>query len=340
MRGDFSCQICQKLAVTKMVDPPSLPARKSVPDSTSITKGQAMMSETNTSQSGQASFRSRLKRAASHVIEALRAKKLLGGKAQGEIRDQSEYELRIAPLLCDMRKISLDIGADHGSYSVNIWSHSANCIAFEPRPVQAAMIRDMANAKGLRIEVEAVALSDSQGLAMLRILTKDPGRSTIETANALEDPEGSPQISVRVPKLRLDDYELRQVGFIKIDVEGHELAVLKGAQKTIQGSTPNILVEIEERHHAGAIEHVSAFLTSLGYEGFFILDGQVSPIAKFDPSVHQDPANIGSWKEGWERRGVYVNNFFFLPAGTGDVLFAAVSSVSLNDPPQVAKPRG
>jgi hypothetical protein len=137
---------------------------------------------------------------------------------------------------------------------------------------------------------------------------------------------------MRVPKLRLDDYELREVGFIKIDGEGHELAVLQGAQQTIRASLPNLLVEIEERHRAGAIGDVSAFLTYLGYEGFFILDGKVLPLAQFDKSVHQDPANIGSWKEGWERRGVYVNNFFFLPAGSAGVLSRAVSSVNSEAP--------
>ena len=283
-----------------------------------------MNTDSNTSRG---SGEKQLKHIASRIVRALRTSLLRGAKERDEEPDFSEYELRVAPLLCDIRKISLDIGADQGSYSLNIWNRSANCIAFEPRPVQAAMIRDMAIAKGLRIEVRAVALSDSPGVAMLRMLTKDPGRSTIESANRLEDPNGSPQTSVSVPKMRLDDYELGEVGFIKIDVEGHELAVLKGAEKTIRASAPNILVEIEERHHTGAIGDVSAFLTSLGYEGFFILDGKVSPIANFDRSVLQIPANIGSWKEGWKKRGVYVNNFFFLPKGSGDVLVAAVSSV-------------
>jgi FkbM family methyltransferase len=251
-------------------------------------------------------------------------------------RHFSDYELWVAPLLCDIRKISVDIGASEGYYSVNICNHSANCIAFEPRPAQAARLRDLAIANGLRIEVEAVALSDSLGLARLRILTKDLGRSTIESANALEDPDGSPQTSIRIPKMRLDDYELREVGFIKIDVEGHELAVLQGAQKTIRASMPNLLVEIEERHRTGAIGDVSAFLTDLGYAGFFILDGEVLPLARFDKSVHQDPANAGSWKAGHERHGVYVNNFFFLPACSGDVLSTAVSSVNLKGLPSNA----
>lgn len=198
----------------------------------------------------------------------------------------------------------------------------------------------MAIATGLRIEVEAVALSDSAGLTRMRIVNKDPGRSTIESANVLEDPDGSPQTSLRIPKMRLDDYELGEVGFIKIDVEGHELAVLRGAQKTIRASMPNLLVEIEERHHTGTIEDVSTFLTGLGYEGFFLLDGEILSLTRFDKSVHQDPANVGSWKEGWERHNVYVNNFFFLPACNVAVLNKALSSVTLNGASTNATSRG
>lgn len=276
--------------------------------------GWEMSSDTNVSRSWRASSRSQLKLIASHIIETVSPNLFWRLKVRGLRRHLSEDELRIAPLLCDTNKISVDIGASLGIYAVNICNYSANCIAFEPRPAEAARIREMAAAAGLRIEVEAVALSDNAGLARLRILTKDPGRSTIENANALEDPEGSPQTSIRIPRMRLDDYELREVGFIKIDVEGHELAVLQGAQKTIRTSMPNLLVEIEERHRPGSIGEVSAFLADLGYEGFFVLDGELLPLARFDGSVHQDPANVGSWKGGWARHGVYVNNFLFLPA--------------------------
>jgi hypothetical protein len=39
------------------------------------------------------------------------------------------------------------------------------------------------------------------------------------------------------------------------------------------------------------------------------------PSKNFDAAEHQHPANIGGWKDGWEARGVYVNNFVFVPKG-------------------------
>jgi FkbM family methyltransferase len=259
------------------------------------------------------------------LFKRLKARIFRGRNAGGLDREVSESELLIAPFLCDRTRISLDIGADQGSYSVSICNHSADCIAFEPRPDSADLIRNLAIANNLRIKVEAVALSDSAGESVMRILTHDRGRSTIETANNLEDPDGSPRISISVPRKRLDDYKLSDVGFIKIDVEGHELAVLRGAEKTIRSSGPHLLIEIEERHRFGSLADVSAFLSDLGYDGFFVMDGEVLPLAQFDPSVLQDPNNVGGWKDGWERRGVYVNNFFFLTAGGAGVLRRAVS---------------
>jgi FkbM family methyltransferase len=243
------------------------------------------------------------------------------------MQSESEYELRIAPSLCDPRKVSIDVGADNGAYSVRICARSSHVVAFEPRPTQAAKIRELAIATRLPIEVQAVALSDRAGLARLRILTKDAGRSTIESANELEDPDGSPRAEIRIPRLRLDDYEMRDVGFIKIDVEGHELAVLQGAEETIRASMPILLVEIEERHRANAISEVSAFLASLGYEGLFILDGAVQSLAQFDKTVHQNPSNISGWKDNWARRGVYVNNFVFVAVGSSGTLREAAASV-------------
>src|SRR5579863_2717186 len=142
--------------------------------------------------------------------------------------DQTEFELTIAPFFCNKKSTFLDIGADRGAYSMTLAPFSLNCITFEPRLDFAAKIQSNADSKGLNIHVQPVALSDHTGVARLRTLTEDPGRSTIETANVLEDPDSSPQVEYLVPTVRLDDYALESVAFMKIDVEGHELAVLHG----------------------------------------------------------------------------------------------------------------
>ena len=149
-----------------------------------------------------------------------------------------ESELHLLPFLCDSQKTSLDIGASEGLYTAHLLKLSERCIAFEPRPSQAAALKSALGRLKGRASVESVALSDVAGEANLRILVEDPGRSTIEVSNLLEDEDGSPSTQVTVQVRRLDDFAFSNVGFIKVDVEGHELAVLKGGEQTYPPEPP------------------------------------------------------------------------------------------------------
>ena len=67
----------------------------------------------------------------------------------------------------------------------------------------------------------------------------------------------------------LDDFNFNNhISFIKIDVEGHELEVLKGAKKTIKKFKPNMLIEIEERHSNKKEQTTIDYICSLGYKSF------------------------------------------------------------------------
>lgn len=227
---------------------------------------------------------------------------------------ESSPEVQLVRSLCDPDRISLDIGAAAGEFTIAMLAASRSVVAFEPQPTQARALAAMFDAAGSRVRVEAVALSDTPGVTKMRVLESDPGRSTIDSHNALTDEDGSRVATIDVQVRRLDDLQLDDVGFIKIDVEGHELAVLRGAADTLQRNRPTLFIEAEERHHPHAVAATAEFLAGLGYTGYFEVDGIRRPIDEFDPATHQNPANIGGWKDGWAIRGIYVNNFVFLPA--------------------------
>jgi hypothetical protein len=105
-----------------------------------------------------------------------------------------------------------------------------------------------------------------------------------------------------------DEHE-RAPNFLKIDVEGHELAVLNGARRLLEQYRPTILVECEARHRADSdVRPVFELLQSLGYEGSFFDRRSRRPLGEFDAAVHQrlDPANPDRVPRG------YVNNFAFV----------------------------
>jgi FkbM family methyltransferase len=229
-------------------------------------------------------------------------------------RRYPEPELRLLPWLCDPRKTSLDVGAAEGLYMAHMLRLSERCIGFEARPKQAADLKSVLQRMKTRASIEAVALSDRVGEAKLRILLADPGRSTIEPSNPLEDEDGSDRGELIVPMRRLDDYGLDNVGFVKVDVEGHELEVLKGGEETIRQNRPSLLIEIEDRHRKNAVSEVTAFITALGYSGFILQGHQARPVSEFELARDQDSRNIGGWRSHWRRTGLYINNFIFVPS--------------------------
>ena len=89
----------------------------------------------------------------------------------------------------------------------------------------------------------------------------------------------------------------------------YELAVFRGAERTLASSRPALLFECEGRHLGGRSPHeVFAHLKSRGYRGQFFSPRGLRPIEEFDPAVHQRRAS-GRF---WEAPG-YCNNFFFRP---------------------------
>lgn len=215
--------------------------------------------------------------------------------------DSDERELALLPTLCQRSKLSIDIGASLGTYTMHMLCYSKGCWAFEVRPQQAAALRELF--KGSPVTVEAVGVSSSNGVADLRVATGDLGRSTVHTENPL-DVVGVVE-TIRIPLRTLDSYNLSNVGFIKIDVEGHEFDVLLGAEATLRRSRPNLLIEIENRHAPDAVRRVTTHLQDRGYDGSFLLDGTLRPMSAFVSAIHQ---RVGA--------PAYINNFIFKPSGS------------------------
>lgn len=220
----------------------------------------------------------------------------------------AQPELGLIPIFCEKNKVSIDVGANRGLYSQEMIKHSKECWAFEPNPVLADNLRRMFKSK---LKVEQLALSNEGGQVNIRIPLDYPGRATIEDSNTLEDYDLDDPNQVKIisiTKGKLDDYQFDPVSFIKIDVEGHEKAVLEGAINLITKNKPAILLEAEERHKPNSLKEISEFLEKLGYSGYFFFYGKLENLKEFNIKEHQNPKN----KKRSTKMGPYVENFIFV----------------------------
>lgn len=206
-----------------------------------------------------------------------------------------EREMELLDVLCDPARTGIDVGAKVGMYTYRILARSSDVVAFEPIPLFHDMLR--AAFRGKRARIEPVAVSDRRGTATLRLPYDQAGhrqfgRSSIEPANPLVHHQIARTEELEVETRTIDEYGFGSVGFIKIDVEGHELAVLEGASRTIAEHRPNLLVECNDDHHPRAVEQLAAWLHAHDYEAAFLDGKELRDIARYDREAHWARHNI------------------------------------------------
>lgn len=210
-----------------------------------------------------------------------------------------EPELRQVQVIVPQTLPAIDVGAWWGPWTYWLSRWVSHVIAVEPQPRLAAFLERVA---GANVKVVNAALSDAPGSLTLTVPSSRRGQDAL--ASVEPGIEGE---TMTVPAHRIDDLAADgSVGFIKIDVEGHELAVLRGGEKVIERCAPALLIEIEQRHLPHPIEQNFEAVTGLGYVGCFWLDKHWHPLDDFDVQAHQLSAVDD------RKSGRYVNNFLFV----------------------------
>jgi FkbM family methyltransferase len=200
--------------------------------------------------------------------------------------------------------LAIDVGANHGIYSYALARLGHRVEAFEPQPSCAATLRSWACG---RVNLHEIALSDVEGTLPLYIpMIRGVPLSGYAT---LDDPADGCEM-LEVPVRRLDDFGFSDVSFIKVDVEGHEARVLRGASETIQRWGPVLMIEISLLHLAEQeIHDLFAQVESYGYQGRFFDHRQLRPLSAFSIERHQRARLDG------DRSAPFVFNFIFQPVG-------------------------
>lgn len=235
-------------------------------------------------------------------------------REKGYFGAYGEPEMHLVEFLCRRDQDAIDVGANYGGYVHFMRGHARQVIAFEPIPEFVQLLRGKFASD---VVIEPIALSDRPGDTRLYTPIVDGvpvgGCATLSTdAASAYGKHGVMQVRAD----RLDNVYSGAAGFMKIDVEGHEQAVLDGAVDTIGRCLPRILVEIEEHLSPGGLDRAKGFFSRLGYRGFYAHGGRLEAIEKFSLKEMQNPLNRVSVTETLRERPKskgYVNNFMFLP---------------------------
>ncbi len=167
----------------------------------------------------------------------------------------------------------IDIGANKGDYSLlsaKLVGSSGKVIAFEPEPTNCTWLRKSIGLNEFRsIQLFEMALSDKDGSNTL-YLGKKSGWHTLKQDVRNRNKGQIPVVTRRLDSV-LESIGCTKVDMMKIDVEGGELEVLKGAERTLSVNHGIILV-IDLHPQLGAdIAEVRAYLERCGFE-FFEMD--------------------------------------------------------------------
>lgn len=158
----------------------------------------------------------------------------------------------------------LDVGAHLGSFTSQALklAPAGTHVAVEASPTKAAMLRQ--RFRGVR--VEQVAISDTVGTATFEENLARPGFSRLHGGNPSNDPVRRYEINVTT----LDALDLPRIDFMKIDIEGAELAAFRGGMTFLNRDRPTITFECGADTNAG-LDRAALFqhLTEvLGYDVF------------------------------------------------------------------------
>lgn len=158
--------------------------------------------------------------------------------------------------------VMIDIGANLGVYSLLLKDKIKKAILFEPLPETAEMCQMNLSLNKLDYELNRLALGNFSGYVYF-----DYKGNADSTAKISPQTKG---IKIRIDKLEhlLNEETFRNVEFMKIDVEGYELEVLKGGKK-IFGESSLRLVQFE-RLKITPLEKFIEFFKNYSWEVFAI----------------------------------------------------------------------
>lgn len=178
------------------------------------------------------------------------------------------HKYEAALKLCRSRRLAIDVGAHCALWSYWMAKDFADLIAFEPHPDHQSCWRRNMNGTSRNVTLFPYALGPSMGSISLKTGPSSSGDTYVDLTN----PVGA------IPQWPLDRFTITDLDFLKIDAEGYEVFIVRGARATLEKNRPVIIVEQKPGHGKKYRESDTAAMTLLqswGYCKRAVIDGDV-----------------------------------------------------------------
>lgn len=163
-----------------------------------------------------------------------------------------QIELDVFQQVCETSLVVVDVGANVGLFTclaANRVPAGGQVVAFEPIPANLHYLRHNIEQNGYagRVDLQAQAVGEDNGTVDIFLVKGSIGTHSVSARNAMDSSE-----SVSVRMVNLDTYAaqtgLARLDALKVDVEGYEGHVLRGAMTVLKQYRPSLFVEFVPGH--------------------------------------------------------------------------------------------
>lgn len=165
----------------------------------------------------------------------------------------------------------VDVGANYGPNSLIFLVHGVRTISFEPNPACHDYFRECGRLNGVAVDIRDVIVGDSHDTVDLLFAERETwnGSAEPDVQKRLRETAGGQLLKVSAAQVTLDDVLAADPAsrmLVKIDTEGFEDRVLRGARGILETRKPSVIFEAWPE--ASVRGHLFAILAEVGYAVF------------------------------------------------------------------------